>query len=125
MAEQVENVQAEEKENVVLAGTRKIFWAGLGAAAVTQEEVSKVAKRLIERGEKVEADGRKRIEKMQKERRKEAEKAGKQAEKEFNKRMDSVWHRVNVPTTSDFDALNNKLNRLNKKIDELNKEIAQ
>lgn len=123
MATEVDVIH-ENHENVILVNTRKIFWAGLGAAAMTQEEANKLAKRLIERGEQVEKDGRERVEKVMSERRKEAERASKDAEKELDKRLESFWHRANVPTRKDINTLNNKLTRLNKKVDELQKELA-
>ncbi|MBK7920523.1 MAG: phasin family protein [Chloroflexi bacterium] len=57
-------------------------------------------------------------------RKKEAEKANKRAEKEFNKRMEAVLHRLNVPSRAEIRSLNTKITKLSKKIDELNQETV-
>lgn len=123
MAKQ-EVVQENGHENVVLTNTRKVFHVGLGAVALAQEELSELAKRLMERGETVEQENRQRIDDMVEKRREDAKKNAERAEEEFDKRLQSVLERAHIPTRKDVKALDTKLNRLNKKLDALKKEMA-
>lgn len=123
MAKQ-EVVQENGHENVILTNTRKIFHAGLGAVALAQEEISDLAKRLMERGETVEKENRQRLDDMFEKRRKDLEKNAERVEDAFDKRLQSALERVHIPTHQDIKALDTKLTRLNKKLDELRKEMA-
>ena len=122
MGEKVEVVveeQAEEMEsNPIFGLARKVLLAGVGAVALTQEEVEKVVSRLVERGEIAEKDGKKLVHEAMDKRKKETKKA----EGEVDKRMEELLARMNVPSKSDIDALSAKITALTKKVDELKKE---
>jgi polyhydroxyalkanoate synthesis regulator phasin len=91
--------------------SRKILLAGLGAAALAQEEIERFIQLLVERGELAEKDAREmmreildRREQMMRERKRESPAAPAAASK------------------ADIEALTAKINELNKKIEELRKQ---
>ncbi len=103
--------------NPIFEGARKVLLAGIGAVSLAQSEVEDFVHKLVERGEIKEKDGRKLIDELREKQRKQTKKA----EKELDKRLDDILARLNIPTRSDIDELNNKIAQLTKKIDELKK----
>jgi poly(hydroxyalkanoate) granule-associated protein len=96
---------------------RKVLLAGIGAVALTQEEIEKFVNRLVERGEIAEKDGKKLATDVMERRKKQTKKAG----EEMDKRVEEILGRMNVPTKADIDGLSAKITALSKKIDELKK----
>jgi len=124
--EKVEEVveKAEEGRNFLVDGLHKVLLAGIGAVSLAQEEIEDFVNKLIEKGEIAEKDGRKMLEDIDKKRKEQTKKVKKQtdkAEKEMDKQLDSLLSRLNVPTKSDIDGLNDKIAALTQKIDELKK----
>jgi len=121
MAKKVEvkvEEQAEEEQAKPFAVLfRKVVLAGMGAMALTQEELEKFVHKLVERGELAEQDGKKMIKEVMAKRKGDAKKA----EDQMDSRMQDLLDRMNVPTKSDIDALSNKITALTKKVDELKK----
>ena len=107
---------------MVVDNVHKVFLVGLGAAAMAQDELVSLVDKFVEHGEDTEKKVRDSVNEMVDERKKEAEKANKRAEKEFNKRMETILHRLNMPTRAEIRSLNTKITKLSKKIDELNQE---
>lgn len=124
MAEKVK-VKVEEapegEGNTLLAMAHKVLLAGIGAVALTQEEVEKFVAKLIERGEIAEKDGKKLVQDVKVKRQKETKKA----EGELDKRLEVLLERMNVPSKSDIDALSGKITALTKKVDELKKAQSE
>ena len=115
-AAEIEAEVAEEMErNPVLGMAHKVLLAGIGAVALTQEEVEKFVAKLVERGEIAEQDGKKLVGDVMEKRKQEAKKA----EGELDKRLEDLLDRMNVPTKTDIDALSAKITELSKKVDEL------
>jgi poly(hydroxyalkanoate) granule-associated protein len=118
----IEVEQAEEKEpNLVIESARKVFLVGVGALALVQEEVSTLAEKLVERGEKMQKERVGQFNKMVEARRKESREATKKAEQEMEKRIEQILHRLNIPTSTDIQTLNTKITTLSRKVDELKK----
>lgn len=113
----VEDAAEEMESNPILGLARKVLLAGVGAVALTQEEVEKVVNRFVERGEIAEQDGKKLVREVMDKRKKEAKKA----EDEMDKRIEEILDRLNVPTKGDIEALSAKITALTKKVDELKK----
>jgi poly(hydroxyalkanoate) granule-associated protein len=113
----VEEAPEEAEGSRLLALTRKVLLAGVGAVALAQEEIESFVNKLIERGEIAEKDGKKLVHEVMEKRKKEAEKT----ESELDKRMEEFLTRMNVPTKSDIEALSAKITALTKKVDELKK----
>ena len=96
---------------------RKVLLAGMGAVALAQEEVEAFVAKLVERGELAEQDGKKLVRDVMEKRKKETQKA----EDQFEKRVEELLDRMNVPSKSDIEALSAKITALSKKVDELKK----
>jgi poly(hydroxyalkanoate) granule-associated protein len=112
-----EEAAVEMEQNPFVAMARKVLLAGMGAVALTQEEIEKIVGKLVERGEIAEQDGKKLVREVMERRKKEAKKA----EGELDKRVEELLARMNVPTKGDIDALSAKITALTKKVDELKK----
>ena len=122
MAEEVEvqeEVLVEDGPNPVLEMTRKILLASIGAVALTQEEVEKFVNKLIERGEIAEKDGRKLIKDIMNKRRKKTEEVRTETEEQVDSRLNDVLGRMNIPSKSDINVLNERIGILTEKVDEL------
>ena len=122
MVEEVEiqeELLEESGPNPLLEMTRKILYASIGAVALTQEEVEKFVNKLIERGEIAEKDGRKLIKDIMEKRRKKGEEVQTDAQSQVDGRMKDILDRMNIPTKSDIESLNEKITILTEKIDEL------
>ena len=119
--EVTEEVLAENGHNPMLEMARKVLLAGIGAMALTQEEIEKFVDKLIERGEIAEKDGRKLIKDVMERRKRKTEEVRSDTEEQLDKRMEEILNRMNIPTKSDIDALSAKITALSKKVDQLNK----
>jgi polyhydroxyalkanoate synthesis regulator phasin len=103
-----------EERSPLFEAARRVLLAGMGAVALTQDEVDKFVDKLVERGEIAREDAKKLVREM-------AEKRGKQGRDELDKRVQDLLDRMNVPTKSDLEALSAKITALTEKVDELNK----
>ena len=122
MVEEVEvqeEILEESGPNPLLEMTRKILYASIGAVALTQEEVEKFVNKLIERGEIAEKDGRKLIKDIMEKRHKKSEEVQSDAQHQVDSRMKDILDRMNIPSKSDIDSLNEKITVLTEKIDDL------
>lgn len=97
---------------------RKVLLAGIGAAALAQDEAEEFINRLIERGEIAEKDGRSLMHEVIEKRKGRFSKLEDQA----TKRIEKALKRMNLPTKTDLDALSEKVAALSQKIDELKHE---
>lgn len=88
---------------------RKILLASVGAVALVQEEAETFIHKLIEKGEISEKEGIGILKDFR-------EKRKKKAEEELDKRISALVNRMNIPTKSDFDALNEKISELAEKL---------
>lgn len=127
---QVENVQKQVNTVVeTVTGTaHKVFQAGLGAAALVQENVVSLfdrsetfASKLVERGETTEKDGRKMFNEFIEPYQKRMRDNTKRAEKQFNDYTEMALNRVNIPSASNIEDLNKKIASLSRKVDQLKK----
>ena len=120
--EVTEELLDENGHNPMLEMARNVLLAGIGAVALTQEEVEKFVQKLIERGEIAEKDGRKLITDVREKRRRKSEEVAVEAEESYEGRMEEILARMNIPSKSDIDALSRKITTLTKKVDELSKQ---
>jgi poly(hydroxyalkanoate) granule-associated protein len=96
---------------------RKILLAGIGAIAITHDEIEVFINKLVERGEIAKKDGEKLIREVMDRRKKTIQ----GVEGDAYKRMNEILDHFNMPTKNDIDDLSEKIAVLAKKIDELNK----
>lgn len=122
MSEKIEVVEEEvvEAGSSLLAGVRRVLMAGVGAVALAQDEVEEFVKKLVDRGEIAEKDGRKLVDDIMEKRKSRAQKA----EDALETRIEGLLERMNVPTKSDIDKLSKKITLLAEKVDELKNKKA-
>ena len=116
------NVEVSEEEVVVeeasiLESLRRVLLAGIGAVALTIEEMGELVDKLVERGEIAEEEGKKLVNEIREKRKKTTD----EAEDIASTRMREMMDKMDIPTKSDIDALSNKIAALSKKVDELKK----
>lgn len=124
----VTNLEEMEQENsipqMLIDNAHKLFQAGLGAVMMVQDEVVNLADKMVEQGEATETKSRKRVDAFVDKRKKDSKDLTKRMEKNWNKQMENLLHRMNIPTRAEINSLNNKITRLTKKVDDLKKEAV-
>lgn len=94
---------------------RRAVLAGIGAVATACDNAETMFDRLANRGERVRQEWRDRTDEM----RRQNMGVGGRMRESVRTVMDSVFDSLNVPSKTDIDAVNVKLNLLNTKIDDL------
>ena len=110
VAEDVVSEEPATERPPIAELVRKIMLAGIGAAALAQEEAEVFIHKLIEKGELAEKDGRVLMKDLREKRR---HKAG----EEIDKRITTLIDRMNIPTKADIDALSEKISELSEKME--------
>lgn len=116
--------EVNEEPNALLEAVRRVLMAGVGVVVLAQEEIEEFVNKLIERGEIAEKDGRKLINEVVENRKKQAQDTKQATQEEFDKRLEGLLDRLNVPTRGDIDTLNSKVTELTAKVEELKKNMA-
>jgi poly(hydroxyalkanoate) granule-associated protein len=116
--------EVNEEPNALLETARRVLMAGVGVVVLAQEEIEEFVNKLIERGEIAEKDGRKLINEVIENRKNQAQETKQATQEEFDKRLESILDRLNVPTRGDIDKLNTKVTELTAKVEELKKTMA-
>jgi poly(hydroxyalkanoate) granule-associated protein len=120
MSDQMETGEAVgDASNALLSGLRRVLMAGVGAVALTQEQIEEFVGKLVERGEIADGDARKLVSDVVERRKKTVQDSTKRAEEEFDKRIEGLLGRMNIPSKSEIDALSEKITELSRKVDEL------
>jgi poly(hydroxyalkanoate) granule-associated protein len=138
-AESVKHTAQDLDKNPLVVAAHKVLLAGVGAAALAQEEIEDFVNRLVERGTIAEADGRRMIKDVLDQRRKQMERAGERAHEmaeeiqtnlaegpkriadDLEQRIEGVLTRMNIPTKEEIETLTSKITALTRKVDELKK----
>jgi poly(hydroxyalkanoate) granule-associated protein len=121
MTEQIEiTEETPDSGNALLSGLRRVLMAGIGAVALTQEQMEDFVGRLVERGEIADSDARNLISDVLERRKRIVQGGTRKAEDEFDRRIESFLSRLNIPSKSEIDALSSKITELSRKVDELN-----
>lgn len=113
-----------DEPNALLEAARRVLMAGVGVVVLAQEEVEEFVNKLIERGEIAEKDGRKLINEVIENRKNQMQHTRQATQEEFDKRLESILDRLNVPTRGDIDTLNTKVTELTSKVEALKKNMA-
>ncbi|HIC90312.1 MAG TPA: poly(hydroxyalkanoate) granule-associated protein [Anaerolineae bacterium] len=112
-----DTAKAREARPSFARAVRRVLLAGVGAMALTADEVEEFVDRLVERGELAEKEGRGLIKDVLSRRKGETEKL----EAMLDEHIEATLHRLNVPTKSDIDKLSKQIAGLSRKIDQLKK----
>jgi poly(hydroxyalkanoate) granule-associated protein len=87
-----------------------------------QDEMQKFFGELVERGEVVESDSREMINDLVSTYRRQAKEATSKVESEWDKQLEGVVARMNIPTSDDISKLTKKIDTLNRKVEALKKQ---
>ncbi len=138
-ADQVKMGAQDLEKNPLVIAAHKVLLAGIGAAALAQEEIEDFINRLVERGSIAESDGKRMAKDVLDQRRKQMERAGEKAQEvaadmrtsvtegpkkladDLEQRIESVLARMNIPTKEEVETLTSKITALTHKVDELKK----
>ena len=120
MTDQLEmREMAGDSGNALLSGLRRVLMAGVGAVALTQEQMEEFVGKLVERGEIADGDARKLISDVVDRRKRTLQDGTKRAEEELDKRIEGLLVRMNIPSKGEIDALSDKIADLSRKVDQL------
>ena len=120
MVEQADSgEEAVESGNALLSGLRRVLMAGVGAVALTQEQIEDFVSKLVERGEIADGDARKLVSDVIDRRKRTIQDGTKRAEEEFDKRVEGLLARMNIPSKGEIDSLSHQIGELSRKVDEL------
>ncbi|MCL4804120.1 MAG: phasin family protein [Anaerolineae bacterium] len=120
MTDQIEfTEEVVESSNSFLNGLRRVLMAGIGAVALTQEQIEDFVNKLVERGEIADGDARKLISDVSEKRKRILTDQRKKAEGELDKSIEGILSRMNIPTKGEIDSLSRKIVDLSDKVDEL------
>lgn len=121
MSEQEERKQ----EKVILDTIRDVFLAGIGALALTKEELEAIARQLVEKGEIAERDARKLVEDVWEKRKKRSEEWEDRVVRVVEERVEKVLDRLDIPRRKDLEVLHERIARLEEKVDTLSKRTGE
>ena len=127
MKQTVKDTAETVQKSSLMEAVHKVLLAGIGAAALAQEEIEDFVNRLVERGEIAEADGKKMMKDVLEKRKQMVKMPAKpsvQPKKitsDIEKRIEDLMAKMNIPTKDEIDALSAKITVLTKKVDELTK----
>ncbi len=121
MMDQIEVAEdvVEPGNNTFLSGLRRVLMAGIGAVALTQEQIEDFVNNLVERGEIADGDARKLLSEVIDRRKKLVQDGTRKAEEGLDKRIEGLLSRMNIPSKSEIDSLSQKIAELSSKVDEL------
>lgn len=112
----------KEKSASLVSMVRRVVLAGVGAAALTTDEVQEFLNRLVERGELAEKDAHKLMNDVVARRNgaeKRVEKSVESASSVVEEQIEKILGRLNVPNKGDIEELSKKIATLSQKVDDL------
>jgi poly(hydroxyalkanoate) granule-associated protein len=97
--------------------THKVFLAGLGGFSLAQEEAERFSKRLVDRGQITEKEGRQLVKKIMTK----TKKNRASIEEKIDVGIKKALPRLNLPNKSDISSIEKKIDSLAKEIDKIAK----
>ena len=120
--------QLDEVTGSVTESAHQVFLAGLGAAALSQEEGGRLFDRLVTRGRKVEAEGKKKVaagkkqlDATTKQATARAEKVYRRVQDELDSRLAKLVNRLGIPNQDQIRLLTDRVAELTRKVEGLAK----
>jgi len=124
MATEEIRTQVKKQIDDVTKSAHQVILAGLGAAALSQEEGGRLFERLVTRGRKVEAEGKKKVTAGKKQLDAVTKRAGKAVERiqgEVDSRLHKVVQRLGIPNQDQIRLLTDRVAELTRKVEGLQK----
>jgi poly(hydroxyalkanoate) granule-associated protein len=120
--------QVKKQFDDVTESAHQVLLAGLGAAALAEQEGSKLFGQLVSRGRKVEAEGKKRLDRGKRRLTEASKRAGKAVDKlqgELDGRLAKVVQRLGIPHQDQIRLLSDRVAELTRKVEGLQKANAK
>jgi poly(hydroxyalkanoate) granule-associated protein len=99
---------------------KRLILAGIGAMALTKDEVDEFLDKLVERGEIAEKDARSILKEALARQRERAEEMGERLKLE--EKIEEVLDRMNLPKKEDIEELQQRIVELSRKLDTIREE---
>jgi len=112
--------EGKEARKALYTAARKVLLAGIGAIALAEEAIEDLVKRLVERGEIAEQDGRRLLRETRGKMRR-RQKEARKTEQQLTGQVEEAISRPDVASKADVEALIEKIDQLSRKIDSLKK----
>src|SRR6266540_3123525 len=116
--------QVKKLQDDVTTSAHQVILAGLGVAALAEEEGSKLFDRLVARGKKVETEGKKKVTQGKKQvadARKRVEKTVDRLQDEVDTRLSKLVQRLGMPNQGQITTLTDRVAELTRKVESLQK----
>ncbi len=115
--------EKEERREEMTTLIKRLLLAGVGAIALTKDEVDDFLDRLVERGELAEEEAHKMLKEVAERQEKKAQKAVEKLGVE--KKAEKVSEKADIPRKSDIDALAGRIEEISRKLDALNARLKE
>ena len=112
-------VESRESGNLMLVSLQRVLLAGVGVVVLAQEEIEDFVRRLVDRGDIAEDEGRTLVEDVMEERNRRFRDLKEGVEGTIDRGTGEVYKRLNIPTRSEIASLSEQIDILSKKVDEL------
>ncbi|MFN2134355.1 MAG: phasin family protein [Candidatus Promineifilaceae bacterium] len=113
------STETRESGNVMLASLQRVLLAGVGVAVLAQEEIEEFVRRLVDRGDIAEDEGRELVEDVIEQRDRRVQQVRSGVESRIDRSTEEVFRRLNIPTRTEIRSLSEQIDILSKKVDEL------
>ena len=110
-----ESMSVQKIQDGLMASTRKVWLASLGALSAVENESAQLFDQLVERGKSVESKGRKQVTKAKKE----LENTTDELTVKLDGQVSDVLRRMGVPSQSQVQELTLRVEQLTDKVDQL------
>lgn len=111
--------ESREGGNLMLASLQRVLLAGVGVIVLAQEEIEEFVRRLVDRGDIAEDEGRMLVDDVIEQRNQRLQGVRSGVEGTIDRSTEEVYKRLNIPTRSEIVSLSEQIETLSKKVDEL------
>ena len=111
--------ESRESGNLMLVSLQRVLLAGVGVIVLAQEEIEEFVRRLVDRGDIAEDEGRMLVEDVIDQRNRRLQDIREGVEGTVGRSTEEIYKRLNIPTRSEIVSLSAQIDILSKKVDEL------
>ncbi len=124
---QIHDEEQEQSASQSYEMVQRLFLAGIGALSIAYEESDKLLKQFVERGEEVQKDGPKIVDEIVEGVRQRGEGSANtdQLQAQLEKGIQQLLQNLNIPSKSDIDDLNAKIDNLAERFEEMSKSSTK
>ena len=123
--EKKEQKDCETLQEQWMAQMKRIMLAGMGAVAMAQDEMEAFVKKMVERGQIAEKEGRKWMKEFMEKGRKQTKDTMHSIEDTSMESFEKILNKFNIPTKHDFETLSQRVEKLGERVEELSKKLGQ